>query len=667
MKPLFLIAAMLLACAISPTGTVCAQPAQELYWGGYRAKGVYTFEQLRIGNDRGKATAAIGSDNFSGTIQGDAISLNGSGRSYALHKTAEGLDGTITVNGSSYLYHSRRVVDLPEALKDALVGGYDADNGDPLAIGKTTSGNLWLCNERTGDIRLLFPITDTELIAGPSFLISDPPQLTLHFSYTGTAVSQLVLTQDGKTVRAPRTHTYLMLPATFSNGPVQLSGTLLKPRGAGPHPAVIVLHGSGPQNRSGYLSYMLFMADAYARAGIAALIYDKRGVGASTGDWRSASFDDLANDANAAAHWLMHQSGIDRSRIGASGVSQAGWIMALLSQKFPQLKFVVMQSAGGSGLTAEQQEMLRIRLQMHADGFSENDIKDAQAFEAAMNRYAQTRQGYNDAKTLYDKASTPKRAAWLRYTGDLPDPDDGYWNWWRSIMSYDPYPAWAQYQGRIFALFGSLDTETPVQRATSRFLSAMKTKPHRYTMWYAEGATHDFYVGHTGGENELPDLQRMIPGYYKRITSWVLSVTRGSNISSDPQPLAGVLTPIRRAVTAISAKNADAVDTQFTSDACVLDDLGSWHGPHAARQWANYWFTRVGAISARASAPRYVDKVRGGTYVIMPLDVRIVGKGKDAFRYRYVGDWVVFVEMTSKGYRIADATWSTLHISRFPR
>jgi hypothetical protein len=159
----------------------------------------------------------------------------------------------------------------------------------------------------------------------------------------------------------------------------------------------------------------------------------------------------------------------------------------------------------------------------------------------------------------------------------------------------------------------------------------------------------------------------MVPGYYKRLTSWVESATGTKNAAIDPQPSSDILQPIQRAVAAMSAKDAAALDAQFTTDSCVLDDLGSWHGAHAARQWGSYWFSRVGAISARASKPRYVDKVYGGTYVIVPLDVRIVGKGKDVYRYRYQGDWIVFLKTTPNGYRIANATWSTLHISRAPR
>lgn len=73
---------------------------------------------------------------------------------------------------------------------------------------------------------------------------------------------------------------------TFASGPVTLSGTIVSPAGAGPFPGIVFLHGSGPEGRWA----SRYLAHEFARHGVAALIYDKRGVGRSTGDWRTAGF-----------------------------------------------------------------------------------------------------------------------------------------------------------------------------------------------------------------------------------------------------------------------------------------------------------------------------------------------------------------------------------------
>ena len=82
----------------------------------------------------------------------------------------------------------------------------------------------------------------------------------------------------------------------FTNRDVQLTGTLIAPSVGGRHPAIVLVHGSGAENRA----YMLPWARFLIRHGIAVLGYDKRGVGESTGDWNAATYEDLAGDAVAA-------------------------------------------------------------------------------------------------------------------------------------------------------------------------------------------------------------------------------------------------------------------------------------------------------------------------------------------------------------------------------
>src|SRR5205085_6667637 len=94
---------------------------------------------------------------------------------------------------------------------------------------------------------------------------------------------------------------------TFSNDRIQLAGTVTTPRRGGKHPAIILVHGSGAEDRDDVLPLAHFLV----RRGIAVLGYDKRGVGASTGDWTTASFEDLAGDAIAAFQYLRTRTDID--------------------------------------------------------------------------------------------------------------------------------------------------------------------------------------------------------------------------------------------------------------------------------------------------------------------------------------------------------------------
>ncbi len=138
---------------------------------------------------------------------------------------------------------------------------------------------------------------------------------------------------------------------SFRNGDVTLVGTLVLPRWHdGPYPATVIIHGSGSMTRWVYFLYARHLMPH----GMAALIYDKRGTGDSSGTnpqetrWSveaiascGTKFDLLAGDALAAVHWLKSRNDIDASRIGLAGLSQAGWIMPLAASKSADVAFII--------------------------------------------------------------------------------------------------------------------------------------------------------------------------------------------------------------------------------------------------------------------------------------------------------------------------------------
>src|SRR5205085_2653506 len=115
----------------------------------------------------------------------------------------------------------------------------------------------------------------------------------------------------------------------YSNGLVSLSATLEVPRIPGRLPAVVIVHGSGMSDRRN--AWTTAYADALARRGIVVLYPDKRGSGSSDGDWRTASFADLAGDASAGVALLRARPDVDPSRIGAIGFSQGGYVVSILA------------------------------------------------------------------------------------------------------------------------------------------------------------------------------------------------------------------------------------------------------------------------------------------------------------------------------------------------
>lgn len=136
---------------------------------------------------------------------------------------------------------------------------------------------------------------------------------------------------------------YETMEITFLAGPEKtaLKGTMTKPPGNGPFPAVVLVNGSGPQDRNGeILRHKPFwvMADFLTRKGIAVFRYDERGVGMSEGNFQGTTSREFANDARAALERLPYYEFIDPTRIGLIGHSEGGliaWMLAAEGHTLP--------------------------------------------------------------------------------------------------------------------------------------------------------------------------------------------------------------------------------------------------------------------------------------------------------------------------------------------
>ncbi len=129
----------------------------------------------------------------------------------------------------------------------------------------------------------------------------------------------------------------------FRNGIVRLAGTLYVPPGAGPHPAVVMTHASGAETREANRA----LAESFARAGIAALAYDKRGSGSSTGNLQTASFVELTADAAAAANALRARHDIDGARVGVYAHGQGATWSPMVAERDATIAFIVAVGASG--------------------------------------------------------------------------------------------------------------------------------------------------------------------------------------------------------------------------------------------------------------------------------------------------------------------------------
>jgi len=413
---------------------------------------------------------------------------------------------------------------LDPKIYDPYLGAYQLASNELIVIGRTER-RLYLHEPRTGRVRGLELVTAQTFHAGPSLLIFSPVELKITFNKNRNgAVASLSLKEAGAPARVARkAELYREEQVRFGRtGGVMLAGTLLTPTTKGPHPAVVLLHGSGQQDRNGYLSVMRFAADHFARHGIAALIYDKRGSGASNGNWATATFDELAADALSAMTLLQKRQGINTKQIGMWGSSQAGWVMAKATSMSKDIAFVISVSAGGSGYTVAQQELYNVSTEMRAAGFSQSEIDEVIATRNLLFDFVRDGRGEQYDAAIRRAQQNAKIKDWLTPLSseiDLRKRDQ----WFLALdIDFDPIPLWERYEGPVLGLFGELDTSTPVRQVVPIFAKALAGRKNTdFAIKVFPKAHHIILEAETGSDSELDRLKRYVPGYFDTMTDWL--------------------------------------------------------------------------------------------------------------------------------------------------
>lgn len=409
---------------------------------------------------------------------------------------------------------------------DAYLGTYELPSGRKIVVARTER-RLYAYEPGSERIRGLQRVDDLTWVAGPSFLVFAPEiyRLTFLKSKNGKVTSVRFAERGATPVQAEKAQLYREEFVTFRNGAVTLSGTLLIPTTKGPHPAIVLAHGSGAQDRNGFVANIRFMADHLARHGIAVLTYDKRGSGRSTGDWASASFSDLADDLIAGIRMLRARPDIIATQVGTGGSSQAGWVSAKAVTQLPDIAFVMIVSAGGSGYTVEEQNLYNTEVEMRAAQICQERI--ARALDLQRQFFGVLRRGEGADAREYDAAVRTARADSLLRDWILPLSVEVDWrnrNEWYSALEvgFDPLPAWRAYKGPVLGVFGELDAQTPVAGVVPRFTEALLArKGADFTVTVFPRASHLLFEATAASDEELPRLQRVAPGFYDFISDWL--------------------------------------------------------------------------------------------------------------------------------------------------
>lgn len=420
-----------------------------------------------------------------------------------------------------------RVKELAPADQSALYGTYEWAPGKVLLVAPGQDEPLYVDYE-SGRTGVLFALGRDELVAGPTVSTGYPVSLRLRTTRDAAGqVTALAVERRGRTVHAVRKQFYNELPVGYASGDVHISGSLLMPTGSGPHPAIVMIHGSGPVNRDALRPF----ADHFARNGVAVLITDKRGTGRSTGRWARAAFDDLASDALAGVHFLRTRPDIQHAAIGLQGASLGGWVAPLAATRSGDVAFVIVESA--PAVTPWEHERLRVASQMRADARPGQATAQALAFMDQKLDVARTGQGW---ERLVAAMATGERAGWLSYVNAPSSLESLRWHW-DHVFSYDPLPVLRDLDVPMLVLYGELDAIVPPRVHRARMEEATRAAgKQNVTIREFARANHGFFEAITGGRQEQPQLAAFVAGYFETRTAWVRARSReATGASADLQ------------------------------------------------------------------------------------------------------------------------------------
>jgi pimeloyl-ACP methyl ester carboxylesterase len=344
-------------------------------------------------------------------------------------------------------------------------------------------------------------------------LFSQGP-LKLPFTLSRGHVPQPSPTTNVAAVPAGPARPYIDHEVSYDNGPIHLAGTLTLPAGTGPFPAAVLITGSGPQDRDeqilGHKPFAI-MADRLARAGIAVLRADDRGVGGSFGGTvDEATTEELAGDTLAGVRFLQMQASIDPQRIGLIGHSEGGIIAPMLAARSRDIAFVVILA--GSGVRGDEVWLEQRRMIERANGVPEDIIQRENADAANLVTAIETGAGLQAITSLVQAQLNAQanqlpaeRRPTTRQTAVNADSIARIMTtrWFRFFLTYDPRPTLRKVTVPVLVLMGDLDRQvSPAQNLPEIEKALRQAGNPDITVRVLPGLNHLFQKAGTGSPNE---------------------------------------------------------------------------------------------------------------------------------------------------------------------
>ena len=315
---------------------------------------------------------------------------------------------------------------------------------------------------------------------------------------------------------------------------IELAGTLTIPEGTGPFPAVVLITGSGPQNRNeeimGHKPFLV-IADYLSRNGIAVLRCDDRGVGQSQGIFGKATTYDFADDAEAAFTFLGKQPHIDKNHIGLAGHSEGGIIAPIVAARNKGVNFIILLA--GTGVDGEQILIAQVIKMMEVAGDKPGKVEETRKLNAQLFRIVKEEP---DSATAMKSMVKAVEQAIKADTSIVASEKDSHVQqisaglpvmitpWMRTFLILDPQQYLSKVKCAVLSLNGSKDVQVPCEMNQQAIEKALKLGGNKnYKIQKLEGLNHLFQHCKTGLPSEYASIEETFaPEALSAMKDWIL-------------------------------------------------------------------------------------------------------------------------------------------------
>lgn len=314
---------------------------------------------------------------------------------------------------------------------------------------------------------------------------------------------------------------------------IHLAGTLTLPNKKGIFPAVVLITGSGPQNRNEELAGhkpFLVLSDYLTRNGIAVLRYDDRGTAMSEGYFNSATSEDLASDVESAVAYLKTRKEIDSRKIGLIGHSEGGLIAPLVATQSKDISFIVM--LGGPGIPGDKILLIQQKLIAEASGVSKKEIKGTEKInkmifdlvkKSSDIELLKTDLRYNLQKFLNENPNFKKPDHMTSDEFIHLQVETYATPWMQYFIKYNPVNTLKKVKIPVLALNGEKDLQiTPKENLNAIKKAFRKARNRNITIMELPDLNHLFQESDTGAPQEYKKIEQTYsPTALKEILHWI--------------------------------------------------------------------------------------------------------------------------------------------------